>query len=68
MRTRSIAGASNLSLIGGVLLALVVAWIAFRVLFGTLMFAVKLGFALFLVVAIAYLILSMGRGRGSAGR
>jgi hypothetical protein len=68
MRHRSVAGISNLSLIGGVLLALVVAWIAFRVLFGTLMVAAKLGFAIFLVVAIAYLILNMGRGRGAAGR
>lgn len=59
---------SNLSLVGGVLLALVVAWIAFRVLFGTLMLALKLGFVIVLVVVIAYLILSLGRGRGAGER
>lgn len=55
-------------LIGGVLLALVIAWIAFRVLFGTFVLVVKLGFAILLVVVIAYLILGLGRGRNAAGR
>ena len=55
---------SPLAWAGGAFLALVFAWLAFRILFGTLVLAFKLGFVVLLVAVIAFCLMSLGPGRG----